>query len=305
MPVHQISPLALVNMNLYTPLNQLKRSLAYTTRSHSLTLSFWVRCVAFQEIVLAWVGADATLCGPTPIRLAFYEYGNFYFENDGSTPKGIDKDLVDELIKRSGCRFTTQVMARARIWADLASGDIDMSVSGIETAERDQFAWFAPYLTMKNYALVSTDIASKVHTGDAFVSQGQYKFGAVRAFKHGEQQDHWLEQLREQQRVEESPNVEALYRKLKDHRIDAIYSQPAIYSRLLTTLNMNSSVVVQDWTPTEKGVPHGLILSKKSFSESDVQQWRNILDTLRRDGTLARIFSRYVSEPEAARMLSH
>jgi len=82
-------------------------------------------------------------CGPRPIRLAFYTYGAFYFEDAHGKEHGVDKDIVDALAKRSGCRFETQLMARARIWADLASGNLDMSVSGIETPERGQFAWFA------------------------------------------------------------------------------------------------------------------------------------------------------------------
>ena len=82
-------------------------------------------------------------CDSKPIRLAFYETGSFYFFENGRAT-GSDKDIVEELTKRSGCRFDTQLVMRARIWADLASGDLDMSVSGIQTPERDQLASFAP-----------------------------------------------------------------------------------------------------------------------------------------------------------------
>lgn len=90
-------------------------------------------------------------CGDKPTRLAFYELGNFYFF-ESQQAQGIDKESVDALIKRSGCRFDAQVLARARIWADLASGDLDMSVSGIQNPERDKFAWFAPYLSASEAA---------------------------------------------------------------------------------------------------------------------------------------------------------
>ncbi len=135
---------------------------------------------------------------------------------------GIDKDIVDELIKRSGCKFETQVMARARIWADLANGALDMTVSGIQTAERDRYAWFAHFLTMKNYALVRHANDAKVQSADDFLKQPKLKFDVVRAFRHGEQQDQWLDQLRAQQRVEENPDVD-----------------------------MTRTIAIQDWTPKE------------------------------------------------------
>jgi polar amino acid transport system substrate-binding protein len=102
-------------------------------------------------------------------------------------------------------------MARARIWADLANGASDMTVSGIQTAERDRFAWFSHYLTMKNYALVRLANGTKIQGADNFLKQPKLKFGVVRAFRHGEQQDKWLNQLRAQQRVEESPDVDTIF----------------------------------------------------------------------------------------------
>ncbi len=248
------------------------------------------------------VAAGQVDCGAKPIRLAFYEYGYFYFEKDKQAA-GIDLDIVDELKKRSGCAFDTRVMARARIWADLASGDLDMSVSGIQNAERDKFAWFANYLTMKNYAIVTNHVAAKVQSGDAFVAMPILKFGAVRAFKHGVDQDRWLDSLRAQQRVEESPDVETLFRKLKGRRIDALYSQPPVYRKLIQDMDMHKEVQVLDWTPSEKGVPHALILAKRRFSEADAAQWRTLLAEMRTDGTLLRIYSRYLPSAEAARLL--
>ncbi len=241
-------------------------------------------------------------CGKEPIRMALYETGSFYFIENGQA-RGSDKDIFEELVKRSGCRFDTKVIVRARIWADLASGDLDMSVSGIQTPERDKFAWFAPYLTMKNYAIVDVDVARKVRQSSDFLAQPTLQFGVVRAFKHGDHQDRWLETLRAAGRVQESPDVETLFRKLKERRVDAIFSQPPTYRKKIADLGMESRIQAQDWTPGEKGVPHGLILAKSRFNEKDAEQWRALIETMRKDGTLKKIFSRYLAEDEAARIL--
>ncbi len=251
--------------------------------------------VAFHA---GWLGAAPLNCGSPPIRLAFYEYGFFYDKG-----KGIDKDIVDELIRRSGCRFDTQVMTRARIWAELAEGNLDMSVSGIQNAERDRFAWFAPYLSMKNHVVLHVGAAATVRRSEDFLANSALQFGVVRAFKHGVEQDQWLEQLRSRQRVQESPNAETVFRKIKERRVDAMFSQPPVYRKFIEELDLHKEVAIQDWTPAEKGVPHGLILAKSRFSATDAEQWRALLGEMRADGALKRIFSRYLPAGEVQRML--
>lgn len=267
-----------------------------------------LRIFALQLVALGGLGtstvahAAAINCGDKPIRLAFYEFGSFYYL-DKQQARGIDKDVADELMKRSGCRFDVQVLVRARIWADLASGDLDMSVSGIQTPERDKFAWFAHYLSMKNYAVVRTEVASQAQTAASFMQQPRWQFGVVRAFKHGVEQDNWLDTLRAGQRVQDSANAETLFKKLKEGRIDALFSQPPVYRKHLHDLGLQGQVVVQDWTPSEKGVAHGLILAKARFSEADARQWQALVAGLRGDGTLKRIYNRYLSPNEAAALL--
>jgi polar amino acid transport system substrate-binding protein len=263
-------------------------------------------CRTFAMSLLAiWLGnaqAGPVACGGKPIRLAFYEFGSFYFP-EGQQASGIDKDIVDELMKRSGCKFELKVMARARIWADLESGQLDMGTSGIQNPERDKFAWFAHYLSMKNYVVVQKNIAASVATSADFLKQPKLQFGAVRAFKHGVDQDKWLDELRSAGRVQDSANVETLFKKMKDSRIDALYSQPPVYRKTILELGMQKDVTVLDWTPAEKGVPHGLILAKSRFSEAEAKHWQELINSLRSDGSLKRIYSHYLSSAEAAALL--
>lgn len=270
-----------------------------------LSLFPFLRKAFFLGLLLVGqsVGASALHCGSQPIRLAFYSFGAFYFEDAKGHAQGMDKDLVDELSKRSGCRFETQVMARARIWAELASGGLDMSVSGIQNLERDRFAWFAHYLTMKNYAVLSVAASKKIHRAQDFLVQPPLKFGVIRSFKHGEQQDQFLAQLRKQQRVEESPDSEAVFKKLSSRRVDALFAQPPVYQFYLKQLALQNEMVIQDWAPEQKGVLHGLILAKSRFSEADAEQWRNLLNVMRRDGTLKAIYSRYLPPAEVSKLL--
>lgn len=268
--------------------------------SVSFLRAFWLGwCLSLSPV---WAAAGPVDCGLRPISLAYFEFGYQYYEQDGQG-HGIDKDLVDELAQRTGCQFSTQVLPRARVWAELASGRLDMSVAGIQNPERDRFAWFAPYERAKNYAVLRLATAATVHQRTDFLAQNALQFGVVRGFKHGDELDQWLEPLRQAQRVQESASVNQLVEQLKLKHIDGLFAQPAVYRKLLLDHQMEDEVTLQDWAPQDKGVIGSLILSKSRFSTVEAARWQALMRELKRDGTLARIFRRYVSAEEVRKML--
>ncbi|MDP1357576.1 transporter substrate-binding domain-containing protein, partial [Klebsiella pneumoniae] len=68
--------------------------------------------------------------------------------------QGVDKDLVDALAQRSGCKLSTVVDSRARIWDQLARGTLEITTSGVATPERERIAEFWPYFRSRNRAVV-------------------------------------------------------------------------------------------------------------------------------------------------------
>lgn len=240
-------------------------------------------------------------CGDTPIRLAFYEFGLLY-----SNGKGIDKDVIDELRIRSGCRFEFRVLPRARIWQELETGQLDMSVSGIQNSTRDRFAWFAPYMALKNIAITIASTDKQSATAETFLAQQDYKWGAVRAFKHGEIADRFLTEMRQQNRVIEGSDAAQIFAMLKAGRVQGIFAQSPVYRQHLEPQILTSQFELHDWAPNENPVPHALILAKSRFSAKQAEEWRKLTNDLVRDGTMLRILRRYLPADEAtAHMLAH
>lgn len=242
-------------------------------------------------------------CGSEPIRVALYEYGYFFEETEDQGGTGIDQDVLAELESRTGCSFDVSVQARARIWEDLAAGDLDMTMSGIQTPERDAFAYFANYLTMKNYELIRAEVAEKVQNEESFLADPDLEWGVVRAFQHGAQQDAFLAELWAGQRVQESPDVAGVFAKLGANRVQGMFSQPPVYRKVLVDEGLTEEIVVQDWYPEESGVPHGLVLARSRWTAEQAQQWAAVLDGMRADGTLLAIYERYLPPAEAQQLL--
>lgn len=243
--------------------------------------------------------AGPAACGE--ISLAFYELGALYYRAPDGQWTGIDKEVVDELAQRTGCRFQATLESRVRIWSQLASGKLDMSVSGIATPEREKFAQFVPYFSTRNYFLLQHSLPSDADTPEGFLAQSAYKVAVVKSFKHGGDYDVWLDKLRAQGRVYEAADFRAVVRLLKIGRVQAILALPTSWVPVLREEGLSDKVRVLDWSP-KVSVPHGLILSRARVPEPTAERLAKAIRAMRDDGTLLAIFKRHVG-PELASAL--
>jgi polar amino acid transport system substrate-binding protein len=249
--------------------------------------------------LLSFASAASSLCGNRPIRLAFFDYGLYY-----SHGVGIDKDLADLLEKRSGCRFDRQVQARARTWEELRTGAVDMATSALETPERDEFGWFVPYLRIKNLVVLPDDVGQSVKSADDFLARPKLVLGVVRGFKHGEEFDRWIDQLRRDNRVIEYVDAELLFRDLAARRVDAAIADPLVYHLVLEPAQL-SRMTIEDWIPDRPSDTVNLIFSKARFDRAAAEEWRSLIRQLIAEGSVTALFKRYLPETEAERLAGH
>lgn len=225
------------------------------------------------------------------LSLAFYEAGLLY-----SNGVGIDKDVVDEVKNRGGYSFDYVERPRARIWKGLKEGTLAMTVSGIQNAERDEFAYFIPYIAQKNMALVTNP--SYRSLDDAFNDKNA-QIAVVRGFRHGDIYDRLIEQIARNGGVNEVPTVRNLFLMLKaGNRVDMVISLPVFYNKELVQMDLDSRITIRDWAPDSPPIVHNLVLSKAYFSAQDYRDMAAIVQEMRDDGTLRSIFGKYLSGQE-------
>jgi len=147
-----------------------------------------------------------------------------------------------------------------------------MTGSGIQTPERDAFAWFIPCLGLKNYVVTS---AADAHTrpGD-FRSNPELLFGVVRAFRHGPAADAYIDDLRSDGRVTEVADSEFLYKMLLAGRFHAFMALLPSIEFYIDQYKLQDKLAVSDWFPDDPPIVHYLVFSKKAFSEADMSEWR-------------------------------
>jgi polar amino acid transport system substrate-binding protein len=227
--------------------------------------------------------------------LALHEHGLLYSRQTG---KGIDKDIADELIRRSGCRINVVVLPRARIWQLIESGGLDFSLSGISNPTRDSFAGFAWYFSNKYYLLVRRD--SGIQRVTDFPRNPQLRLGAIRSFRYNPGANRLVDALDASLRVSYATGLAPLYENLLAGQIHGMIIEPFDYPAVESASLREQTTILEFDDPP---VPHGLIMSRQAVPAADQARWRALIDQMREDGTVERIFAQYF-KPELAREMT-
>lgn len=250
-------------------------------------------------IALCVINAASAADGPDCSRrltLGLHDHGLLY---SAKTDAGIDRDFADHLIARSGCQIAVSVMPRARIWQWIESGALDFSLSAIATEERKRFAGFAWYFANKYYLLARRDAG--VASLSDFVRNDKLRLGAIRSFRYSQNADRMLQQLDAAQRVEYAGRLDPLYRILALNRVQGMIIEPFDYPQIESDPIRAITTIIDTGDPA---MAHGLVMSNRSLSEAEQDKWRALVDGMRSDGTVQRIFDKYFSH-ELARSMVH
>ena len=249
-------------------------------------------------LMLCFHGGFVEARGPDCDRaytLALHEHGLLY---SAETDKGIDKDIAEELIRRSGCKVSVSLMPRARIWQLIESGALDFSLSGITNPERERFAAFAWYVSNKYYLLTRKDAGISRITD--FERNEKLQLGVIRSFRYSAYANQMVDRLMAGNRVSQAGGLSPLYNLLQANKIQGMLIEPFDYPALDERKIGDITRIVEFNDPP---VPHGLIMSKKALSPEEREKWRVLVNDMRADGSMRRIFEHYFQSELAATML--
>ena len=229
-----------------------------------------------------------------PLSLGLHEHGLLYTAQTG---EGIDKDIAEEMARRTGCHLTLTVLPRARIWQLIESGALDFTLSGIANAQRDKFAVFAWYVSNKYYLLVRRD--AEVRSVREFRRKRGLRVGLIRSFRYGEQANEMVDTLEAEERVTFAGSLDPLYAILQEDGIQAMIIEPFDFPVIAGVQLKGQTAILEFGDPA---VPHGLVMSRKSLPPAQQAAWREVILSMRADGTIRRIFEKYFPAELARQM---
>ena len=229
-----------------------------------------------------------------PLSLGLHEHGLLYTAQTG---EGIDKDIADEMTRRSRCHITLTVLPRARIWQLVESGALDFTLSGISNPQRDRFAAFAWYVSNKYYLLVRRD--AEVRSVAEFRRKRGLHLGLIRSFRYGERANEFVDALESEERITYATSLEPLYTILLDDDIQAMIIEPFDFP-VIAGAQLKAQTSILEFA--DAAIPHGLVMSRKSLPPAQLQAWGDVIQSMRADGTIRRIFEKYFPADLAKQM---
>lgn len=246
-------------------------------------------------LMLACTGGTALACGP--YTAALYPYARFYYEDPQTGPAGIDKDMFDELARRSGCRLRMVVESRIRIWDQMRRGQVQMTLSALTSPERREIAEMVPYAQGRYQVLMRRELAARVQTIAAFDADPRLKLLDVRGYAHGPTIDAWVARLRSQGRLVETGDFKTAARMMRAGRADALLALPSGWGIAQAAFDDPDELVPVDVTPNERNAVALAMLH--SMPEGDRQRLKRALQAMLADGKVHEILKRHLGEKGA------
>jgi polar amino acid transport system substrate-binding protein len=258
-----------------------------------------MRLIAGGWMLLPLLGiahcAHATCPIDRPIQAGTYEAGiNFQANASG----GLNVDLLDALAHRTGCTFVPVYDSRVRLWQQFTDGKLDMMVSVLHTPDRDQYARFVLFAWARSVVLAQKR-ADFPATPEAFLADHSLLLGTIHSYRYSPGLDEWINQLREQHRTYEAPDVAALLQVFDAGRVAAIPLGPEAFASRDPTHRPQRPYQRLDWFQHGAKAGGGLALSRARLPEAVAVRFEQEMAAMRNDGTLLQVIERYLDHDAA------
>ncbi len=259
----------------------------------------WKRCAGIVAAAAALAGTGRVQADPTcgPHVATLYAYAPFFRDVPGQGWQGIDKDMFDELARRSGCELRLVVESRVRTWDQMRSGRASLTLSAVPTPERQTFAEFVPYAQGRYHLMLSRDVATRVRSLAAFEAEPGLHLLAVKGYAHGPTLDAAVQRLRAQGRVHEVADFPTVLRMARAGRGHALLALPVSWVDVENSFEDGEAWTPVDVAPQERTLA-ALALSLR-MTEADRQRLRRALQSMLADGTVRTITRRHLGEAAA------
>jgi polar amino acid transport system substrate-binding protein len=134
-----------------------------------------------------------------------------------------------------------------------------------------------------------------------FEKNENLQLGVIRSFRYSETANRLVDSLHTRNRLSQGGGLAPLYQTLMLNRIQGMIIEPFDYPTLEEKQIRDLTSIIEFNDPP---VPHGLIMSQKALPATEQENWRALVNAMRADGTMQRIFEKYFKPDMAAAMVN-
>jgi polar amino acid transport system substrate-binding protein len=247
-------------------------------------------------------GATPADC-PQATSVGISDLGYASYQENGSV-RGTSVDVIAELGRRTGCRFDISWFPRGRMFVEFEEGKIDMVLTAARSPERDASGNFVAY-THTQFDLVLRKPVDGTYASLAdFVDRSHARLDITRGIVYPPPVQAQLERLQRADRLDYVSDFNLAFRKLAAGRSDGTLAPPVIYLQHLDQLGLRDSVTTTP-LPESRRQDAGAYLSKRTMAPALQSRFAATLRAIAADGTLQKIYARYVDEATVKRLFKN
>lgn len=214
--------------------------------------------------------------------------------------RGLAVDLVEALQEKTGCKYLATEISRPAAIEQINKDRVDLLVLMVQSTEYESGGQFVPVYDSRRELTVLKSSYTKLKTIPQYINDEKIKFAYMISSRSviSEEEER---RLLKSARLIGVPTPEEAFKLLQKGRVQAV-----LFSSLLTSY-YKAKFKIQNKVETvidaEKPVKVGLYLSKRRLNEQEKELLQTTAENLKKDGSLLRIFKKYMSEEEALRRL--
>ncbi len=237
-----------------------------------------------------------SVCPPVT-RVGLSDLGYTSYREDGRIA-GIAVDIANEMARRTGCKFVFQWYPRQRLFVELESGRIDMTMGSLRTPERDAYASYLPYAYLQ-YDLVLARTDGKQYSSlSDYVARSSGRLNVTRGVAYDAAIEIQLATLASHGRLEVVNDFEIVFGKLELGRAAGTLATPPIYGKYLKDSKVKATIV-----PLPESAPRftGIYLSKQTMSPAVREHYAAALKAMTSEQSVRTIYTRYFDDATVKR----
>lgn len=234
---------------------------------------------------------------PPVTRVGLSDLGYTSYREHGRIA-GIAVDVANEMARRTGCKFEFHWYPRQRLFLELESGRIDMTMGSLRTVERDVYARYLPYAYLQ-YELVLAHADGQRYASLAdYVARSDGRLNVTRGVAYDGAIETQLATLASHGRLEVVNDFETVFGKLELGRAAGTLATPPIYGRYLKHSKLPVTIV-----PLPESAPRftGIYLSRRGLPPAVHQHYAAALRAMTAEQSVRAIYARYFDDATVKR----
>jgi polar amino acid transport system substrate-binding protein len=260
-------------------------------RLTTVLLATWLPLAAAQ----AWAATESA-CPPARAGISDLGYVSY---RDGAAFYGTAVDLLDELRRRTGCDIRFEWYPHGRLYAQFFSQQLDLTSASLRTPERDRHGVWLPYTYTQFELLLVNGSAGKFRSLAEFVDNSSARLNVTRGLSYSAATQAQMDRLQKLGRLEYVNDYGAVFRKIAAGRAEGTLAPPSIHVMHQRQFKLTGKMTGTPFAEYPRSLI-GLYASKK-LPPQVLRNYAEALRSIVADGTMQKIYERYLGEEIARR----